>query len=46
MVPLEGQEAEAANWNYCAENVKSKQDLVDIKSNVKNSQFATPLFEF
>lgn len=46
MVPLEGQEAEAANWNYCVENVKSKQHLVDIQSNVKNSQFATPLFEF
>ena len=29
-----------------AENVKSKQHLVDIKANVKNSQFATPLFEF
>ena len=27
-------------------NVKTKQHLVDIKSNVKNSQFATPLFEF
>ena len=27
-------------------NVSSKQNLVDIKSNVKNSQFATPLFEF
>ena len=27
-------------------NVTSKQDLVDIKSNVKNSQFAQPLFEF
>jgi pyruvate-ferredoxin/flavodoxin oxidoreductase len=26
--------------------VKSKQDLVDITANVKNSQFATPLFEF
>ena len=46
MVPLEGQEAEAANWLYCAEKVKSKQDLVDIQANVKNSQFATPLFEF
>ncbi len=46
MVPLEGQEAEAENWNYCEKNVKSKQDLVDIQSNVKNSQFATPLFEF
>ena len=46
MVPFEGQEKEAANWTYCTENVKSKQHLVDVKSNVKNSQFATPLFEF
>ena len=46
MVPLEGQLAEAANWDYCVNNVKSKQALVDVKSNVKNSQFATPLFEF
>ena len=37
---------EAKNWEYCVKNVKSKQDLVDIKSNVKNSQFAQPLFEF
>ena len=46
MAPLEGQLGEAANWEYCVKNVKSKQDLVDIKSNPKNSQFATPLFEF
>ncbi len=46
MVPLEGQEAQAANWQYCVDNVKTKQHLVDIQSNVKNSQFATPLFEF
>ena len=46
MVPLEGQLGEAANWDYCVNNVKSKQSLVDVKSNVKNSQFATPLFEF
>lgn len=46
MVELEGQLPEAANWQYCAEKVSSKQSLVDIKSNVKNSQFATPLFEF
>ena len=46
MVPLEGQLAEAANWDYCVENVKTKQNLVDIAANVKNSQFATPLFEF
>ncbi|MCR5534465.1 MAG: 2-oxoacid:acceptor oxidoreductase family protein, partial [Bacteroidaceae bacterium] len=37
---------EAANWEYCVKNVKSKQDLVDIKQSPKNSQFATPLFEF
>ena len=46
MVPLETQLPEAANWEYCVANVKTKQHLVDVKSNVKNSQFATPLFEF
>ena len=46
MVPLEQERAEVANWDYCVKNVKSKQHLVDVKSNPKNSQFATPLFEF
>ena len=46
MVPLEGQLGEAANWEYCVKNVKTKQALVDIKQSPKNSQFATPLFEF
>ena len=46
MVGLEGELPEAANWDYCVEKVSSKQHLVDVKSNVKNSQFATPLFEF
>ena len=46
MTPLESQLDEQANWDYCVAGVKSKQDLVDIKMNVKNSQFATPLFEF
>ncbi len=46
MVPLEQELDEAANWDYCVKNVKTKQHLVDIKSNVKNSQFAQPLFEF
>ncbi len=46
MVPLEQERAEAANWDYCVKNIKSKQHLVDVKSNPKNSQFATPLFEF
>ena len=46
MKPLETQMAEADNWTYCVGNVKTKQHLVDIKQNPKNSQFATPLFEF
>ena len=46
MVPFEDEREEAANWDYCVKNVKSKQNLVDIKSNPKNSQFATPLFQF
>ena len=50
MVPYDDTSAEAAkqaaNWKYCVENVTSKQDLVDITANVKNSQFAQPLFEF
>lgn len=46
MVPLEGQLAEAENWTYCIDHVSSKQNLIDIKTNVKNSQYATPLFEF
>ena len=46
MVSLESQLGEAANWDYCVENVKTKQNLVDVAANVKNSQFATPLFEF
>lgn len=46
MVPLEGQEAEIENWEYCIKKVTSKQNLVDVKQSTKNSQFATPLFEF
>ena len=46
MKHIETQLDEDKNWEYCANNVTSKQHLVDIKSNVKNSQFATPLFEF
>ena len=36
----------AEGWEYLVHNVKSKQELVDIKQSPKNSQFATPLFEF
>ena len=46
MVPFTGNDAEAARWEYLVHKVTSKQNLIDIKSNVKNSQFAQPLFEF
>ena len=46
MKPLETQLDVQAEWEYCVKKVSSKQNLVDIKANVKNSQFATPLFEF
>jgi len=50
MVPLNVDDAdmqqEAKNWDYLVKNVTSKQALVDIKQSPKNSQFATPLFEF
>lgn len=50
MVPFDPDSAEmkkeAANWQYLVKSVKSKQDLVDVRQNPKNSQFATPLFEF
>ncbi|MDO5447414.1 MAG: pyruvate:ferredoxin (flavodoxin) oxidoreductase, partial [Prevotellaceae bacterium] len=46
MVPFAGDDEEAARWEYLVKNVKTKQDLIDIKQSPKNSQFATPLFEF
>ncbi|MEA4981773.1 MAG: pyruvate:ferredoxin (flavodoxin) oxidoreductase [Paludibacter sp.] len=46
MVPIETQYDNQVNWDFCVENVKTKQHLVDVKANVKNSQLATPLFEF
>ncbi|GHV20302.1 pyruvate-flavodoxin oxidoreductase [Bacteroidia bacterium] len=46
MMPIETQYANQANWDFCSKEVKSKQHLVDTSLNVKNSQFATPLFEF
>ena len=36
----------AKGWSYLVKEVKTKQELVDIKQSPKNSQFATPLFEF
>ena len=46
MKPFEGQLGEAANWEYAQKKVAYKDNLIDKKANVKNSQFAQPLFEF
>ncbi len=46
MVPIATQYDNQKNWDYMVENVTSKAHLIDTKLNVKNSQFATPLFEF
>ena len=45
-VDAEDMVQEAKNWEYMVKKVTSKQDLVDIKMNPKNSQFAQPVFEF
>jgi len=46
LAPINTQYPNQTNWEYCVDNVKTKQHLVDVKANVKNSQLATPLFEF
>jgi pyruvate-ferredoxin/flavodoxin oxidoreductase len=46
MKPLESQLEEAPRWTYMHEKVGYKDTVVDKFVNVKNSQFAQPLFEF
>ena len=46
MEPLETQKDEIPRWDYLFNNVSHKDHLADKKKNVKNSQFAQPLFEF
>jgi len=46
MKPLETQLDEADRWTYMHEKVGYKDTVVDKFMNVKNSQFAQPLFEF
>jgi pyruvate-ferredoxin/flavodoxin oxidoreductase len=46
MKPLESQKDEADRWTYMHETVGYKDSVVDKFVNVKNSQFAQPLFEF
>lgn len=46
MKPLESQLEQADRWTYMHEKVGYKDTVVDKYTNVKNSQFAQPLFEF
>ena len=46
MKHLETQTAEIERWNYMHNKVGYKDTVVDKYVNVKNSQFAQPLFEF
>jgi pyruvate-ferredoxin/flavodoxin oxidoreductase len=46
MEPLESQSAEIARWDYMADKVTYKDNLVELDKAVKNTQFAQPLFEF
>ena len=46
MKPLESQLEEVTRWTYMHEKVGYKDTIVDKFVNVKNSQFAQPLFEF
>ena len=45
MVPYQSQVSELANFDYLNSKIGYKQ-VVDKKSNLKNSQFAQPLFEY
>lgn len=46
MKSLDSQKKEAKNWDFLVENVTYKTNRFDITQNIKNSQFAQPLFEF
>ena len=46
MKPFESQLGEAENWEYSQHKVAYKDELIDKFANIKNSQFAQPLFEF
>ena len=46
MKPLESQHAEIERWDYMENNVSYKDHLINKAANIKNSQFAQPLFEF
>jgi len=46
MKPLDTQKDEIERWDYMFNKVTIKEDRFNKKQNVKNAQFAQPLFEF
>ncbi len=46
MKPLESQMAQNELWDYAVEKITYKDTIAPKEQNVKNSQFAQPLFEF
>ena len=46
MKPLQSQEAEQANYDYLHSHIGYKDNVQPKAQNVKNAQFAQPLFEF
>ena len=46
MKPLQSQETEQANFDYLNAHVGYKDNVQPKKANIKNAQFAQPLFEF
>ncbi|NOY51251.1 MAG: pyruvate:ferredoxin (flavodoxin) oxidoreductase [Chlorobi bacterium] len=46
MKPLDGQRAEAANWDHLVKEISYKKDVVNKFGSFKEAQFAPSLFEF
>ena len=46
MKPMKEDNADKERWDIMIEKVSNKSNLTDITKNIKNSQFAQPLFEF
>lgn len=46
MKPMREDNADKERWDVMIEKISNKASLTDITKNIKNSQFAQPLFEF
>lgn len=46
MKPMKEDNADKERWDVMIEKISNKATLTDITKNIKNSQFAQPLFEF